>query len=132
MADGTNIPAWIALFTGLYALSAAIGEISNPGTWARMIDDLTRSSGLRFVTGILLIGLGAAIYLASPWRPDDWLAILATVIGGGMVAKGVLFLAFGEPFLRLAQEIMKAANRAWAMLSGVMGIALIALAALHL
>ncbi|WP_421993090.1 hypothetical protein [Qipengyuania sp.] len=35
MADAIDIPAWIALFFGLYALSAAIGELRMPGGWRR-------------------------------------------------------------------------------------------------
>ncbi|MDG2004105.1 MAG: hypothetical protein P8J20_12320 [Novosphingobium sp.] len=128
MADAQDIPAWIALFMGVYALAASIGELVRPGSWEKMLSDFRDDSGLRFLTGIVLIALGAAIYLVSPWRPDDWLAILVTVMGGGMVAEGAIFLAFGEPFIRAAKVMMGWANRGWALFSAVMGIALIAVA----
>lgn len=128
MADGQDIPAWIALFMGVYAIAASIGELHRPGSWAKMLAAFRTDSGLRFLTGIFLIALGAAIYLVSPWRPDDWLAVIVTVIGGGMVVEGAIFLAFGEPFVRAAQVMMGWMNRAWALFAAAIGIALIAVA----
>jgi hypothetical protein len=120
MADGIDIPAWIALFIGLYSASAAIGELRHPGGWVGMVAHFER------------LGLGAAIYLVSPWRPGDWLAVLVTVIGGGMVVEGALILAFGDNFLAFARRLMGAANRLWAGLSLLLGAALIVVALLRL
>ncbi|MEG9267173.1 MULTISPECIES: hypothetical protein [Qipengyuania] len=132
MADGIDIPAWIALFIGLYSASAAIGELRHPGGWVGMVAHFERDLGLRFLTGIVCLGLGAAIYLVSPWRPGDWLAVLVTVIGGGMVVEGALILAFGDNFLAFARRLMGAANRLWAGLSLLLGAALIVVALLRL
>ena len=132
MADGIDIPAWIALFIGLYSASAAIGELRHPGGWVGMVAHFERDLGLRFLTGIVCLGLGAAIYLVSPWRPGDWLAVLVTVIGGGMVVEGALILAFGDNFLAFARRLLGAANRLWAGLSLLLGAALIVVALLRL
>ena len=132
MADGIDIPAWIALFFGLYAASAAIGELRRPGGLAAMIAQFERDTGLRFLTGIICLAIGAAVYLVSPWRPDDWLAMLVTVIGGWMVAEGVLILAFGDWFIGFARRLMGAANRVWALASLLLGVALIVAALLRL
>ena len=132
MAEGIDIPAWIALFIGLYSASAAIGELRHPGGWVGMVAHFERDLGLRFLTGIVCLGLGAAIYLVSPWRPGDWLAVLVTVIGGGMVVEGALILAFGDNFLAFARRLMGAANRLWAGLSLLLGAALIVVALLRL
>jgi hypothetical protein len=132
MADGIDIPAWIALFVGLYSASAAIGELRHPGGWAGMVAHFERDLGLRFLTGVVCLGLGAAIYLVSPWQPDDWLAVLVTVIGGGMVVEGALILAFGDTFFAFARRLMGAANRLWAGLSLLLGAALIVAALLRL
>ena len=132
MADGIDIPAWIALFIGLYSASAAIGELRHPGGWVGMVAHFERDLGLRFLTGIVCLGLGAAIYLVSPWRPGDWLAVLVTVIGGGMVVEGALILAFGDNFLAFARRLMGAAYRLWAVLSLLLGAALIVAALLRL
>jgi hypothetical protein len=128
MAQGTDIPAWIALFFGIYSLAAAIGELHRPGSWLVMLESFRTDSGLRFLTGIFLIALGGAVYLTSPWQPDDWLAVLITVMGGAMVVEGAIFLAFGEPFMRAAKTMMGWVNRGWALLAAAIGIALIAVA----
>ncbi|MBX7459807.1 hypothetical protein [Qipengyuania huizhouensis] len=125
MAEGVDIPAWIALFMGLYALAAGIGELRHPGGWAAMLEDYERNTALRFLTGIVCIGLGGAIYLVSPWRPDDWLAILITILGGWMAAEGALILAFGDGLMRLARRLMGKANQLWAWFSLILGAFLI-------
>lgn len=131
MADTQDISAWIALFIGLYALGAAIGELRSPGSWAAMLDEFETNEALRFLTGIVVLALGATIYLVNPWRPDDWLSIVVTVIGGGMVVEGVVILGFGRPFLHFASAMMGAVNRAWALLSAGLGLVLVCVAMLR-
>ncbi|WP_421993088.1 hypothetical protein [Qipengyuania sp.] len=87
---------------------------------------------MRFLSGIVCIALGAAIYLVSPWRPDDWLAVLVTVLGGWIAIEGALILAFGDSFLAIARRLMGAANKLWAWLSLLMGVVLIAAALIRL
>ncbi|MEX0341501.1 MAG: hypothetical protein AB3N06_02855 [Erythrobacter sp.] len=132
MADAIDIPAWIALFFGVYALSAAIGELRRPGGWAALLVHFERDIGLRFLTGIVCLGFGALIYLVSPWRPDDWLAVLVTVLGGWMALEGALLIAFGDVFLAIARRLAGAANKLWAWLSFFIGVGLIAAALIRL
>jgi len=132
MAEGLDIPAWIALFMGLYALAAGIGELRHPGGWAAMLEDYERNTALRFLTGIVCIGLGGAIYLVSPWQPDDWLAIVITVLGGWMAIEGALILAFGDGIMRFARRLMGKANQLWAWFSLILGAFLIATALFRL
>lgn len=131
MAETADIPAWIALFMGLYALAASVGELRNPGSWAAMLDEFEKRAGLQFLTGIVLLSLGAAIYLVNPWNPQDWLAVLVTVLGAGMVLEGAMMLAFGRVFMHFANSLLGAVNRVWALMSGVIGIVLICLAMLR-
>ena len=128
MAATQDVPAWILLFVGLYSLAAAVGELRQPGFWAKMLTDFERSPGLRFVTGFFLMSLGAAVYLVNPWRPDDWLAVVVSVLGGVMAAEGALILAMGDRFLGFARVLIGRASKAWAGFSAVLGFALIALA----
>jgi hypothetical protein len=123
--DPTNIPAWIAFFLGLYALASGVGEIRNPGGWAAMIGDFERSPAARFVTGFACIAVGAAIYLAAPWREGDWLAIVVNILGGVAVAEGILILAAGDRFVALARRLLGNATGAWAGFSVVFGMAAI-------
>src|SRR5688572_32956538 len=93
MAVTSQLPAWIALFLGLYWLAAGVGELRGPNGWWMMLKEFERSPALRFVTGFVTLAFGAAIYLVNPWRPGDWLAIAVSVIGGIHVAQGLLILA---------------------------------------
>lgn len=131
MAEAQDISAWIALFVGLYALGAAVGELRSPGSWAAMLDGFENNEALRFLTGIVVLALGATIYLVNPWRPDDWLSIVVTVLGGGMVVEGLVILGFGRPFLHFASLMMGAVNRVWALLSAGLGIVLVCVAMLR-
>lgn len=131
MADSQDISAWIALFTGLYALGAAIGELRSPGSWAAMLEGFENSEALRFLTGIVVLSLGAAIYLVNPWQPADWLSVVITVMGAGMVLEGVVILAFGKPFLHFASKLIGGVNRGWALLSAGIGVVLICVAMLR-
>lgn len=131
MAETADIPAWIALFMGLYALGASVGELRSPGSWAAMLDGFENNEALRFLTGIVVLALGATIYLVNPWNPEDWLSIAVTVMGGGMVLEGVVILGFGRPFLHFASLMLGTVNRTWALLSGVLGAVLVCLAMLR-
>jgi hypothetical protein len=132
MAATIDLPAWIALFMGLYSLAAAIGEWRQPGFWAAMLADFERTPALRFLTGFVVLFMGGAIYMASPWRPGDWLSVLVTVLGGAMALEGALILAMGDRFLGFARLLIGRASRAWAAVAALMGIALIAVALIRL
>lgn len=129
MAHPSDIPAWIALFMGIYSLAASVGEWRAPGFWASMLADFERQPALRFLTGFFVLSLGAAIYLVNPWQPGDWLAVLVTVLGGVMALEGALILAAGDRFLLFARWLISRASPAWAALSALIGVALIAVAA---
>ena len=129
MAETNDISAWIILFFGLYSFAASIGEWRTPGLWASMLQDFERQPGLRFLTGFFLLSLGAAVYMVNPWRPDDWLSILVTVLGVVMALEGAVILALGDRFLTLARWMIGKANRFWAAFSAILGLALILIAA---
>lgn len=131
MAETADISAWIALFMGLYALGASLGELRSPGSWAAMLEGFENNEALRFLTGIVLLALGAVIYLVNPWDPADWLSVLVTVLGAGMVLEGIIMLAFGRPYLHFANKLISAVNRGWALLSMGIGIVLVCVAMLR-
>ncbi len=123
MVDEGNISGWIALFMGIYAISAGIGEVRQLGFWAKMVRDFARNRALQFLTGFVCLAVGAAIYLVNPWNPDDWLSILITVLGGWIVIEGAIILAFGDKFLTFAAGLMQG-GRLWAFFSILIGIGL--------
>lgn len=125
MAQTSDISAWIAVFVGLYALAAAVGELRSPNTWWTMLKDFERNPALRFLTGLVLLALGATIYLVNPWRSGDWLAIAVSVTGGLAVAEGLLILAAGERFLLLGRALLGRGGRGWAAFAALFGVAAI-------
>ncbi|QZH73992.1 MAG: hypothetical protein JY451_09475 [Erythrobacter sp.] len=131
MAQADSITSWIALFTGLYALGAAIGELRSPGSWAAMLDGFENNEALRFLTGIVVLSLGAVIYLVNPWQPQDWLSVLITVMGAGMAVEGLVILGFGKPFLHFASRLFGKVDTVWALLSLALGIVLVCVALLR-
>lgn len=133
MAEPSQISAWILLFMGLYALAAAVGELRSPNGWWLMLKEFERSVGMRLLTGIVTLALGAAIYLVNPWVPGDWLSVAVSALGGLMVAEGLLILAAGDRFLHMSRALIGRAGRAWAGFAALLGIVMIlfALSRLH-
>ena len=125
MADAADIDAWIALFLGLYILAASVAELRAPGTWNAMVDDFAQTTALRFVTGVFTLSLGAAIYLVSPWNPDDWLSVLVSVVGGIAVAKGLLLIAAGDRIMRLGHAMLSRNAKLVAGITALPGAALL-------
>jgi hypothetical protein len=132
MASNSDISAWIALFIGLYALAAGMGELRNANSWWAMLKEFERGPALRTVTGLVALTVGAAIYLVNPWVPGDWLSIAVSVIGGIAVAEGLLMLAAGERFLHLGRMLLGHWGRAWAVLSVSIGVVAVLAALLRL
>jgi hypothetical protein len=127
-----DYPAWIVLFTGVYAISASVAELRQPGFWLSMVEDVTNSSAIRFVVGIMLIAIGGALYLIGPWASDDWMFILVKVLGAWMVIEGALILAVGDAFMRFASAMMGSATKLWVGISLLLGLAMAGFAAARL
>ena len=125
MAEPFDVPAWIALFLGLYALSAAVGEFRRPGLWMAMVQEVERSAALGLVIGLICIALGAAIYLVSPWQPGDWLSVTISVVGGACAVEGMLILAAGDRTLGFARSLFTHGRMVWPGLSALIGFGFI-------
>jgi len=132
MGNAANITGWITFFIGLYSLAAGIGELRQPGFWAGMIREVRASSAIQFLTGMFLITLGAAIYLANPYDPKDILSILITAMGAFMFLEGAAIMAFGDWFLSIAGKMLNSGNKIWAIFSILIGIAAIFVALVRL
>ncbi len=125
MAQGWDIAPWIMLFMGLYALAASAGEFRQPGHWAALLDDLERSPAARFAIGLLTLTIGALIYLANPWRPGDWIAMIVSVLGAFAIVEGALLLASGDRFLAFARKLLGRGQRGWAGFGALAGAAML-------
>ncbi|GAA4043255.1 hypothetical protein [Parerythrobacter jejuensis] len=125
MATAATLPAWIALFLGLYTLAACVAELRTPGGWDSMIAELDKSFLARLISGAFALTLGATIYLVTPWNPDDWLSILISVIGGLAVAKGLVLIAAGDRTVALYNRFFKGRTGLIAGIDAVLGAALV-------
>ncbi|MCB2088699.1 MAG: hypothetical protein R3E18_10790 [Sphingomonadaceae bacterium] len=129
MQDTTQTSEWIMLLMAVYALGASAGELLRPGSWAAMLDDFAKARATSFLTGMVLIAMGGAIYLVTPpWGSGDWVDILIKVTGGGMVVEGFAVLAVAETFMTFSRRIIGNGGRGWAAISLVMGAVLAAVA----
>lgn len=128
IAEPNDIPASIALIIGLAALAAGVGELRAPGGWRAMTGEFDASPALRLLAGLFCLATGAALYYVNPWQPGDWLALAVSVIGGLMVAQGLLLLASGTRLMRLARRATDGAGPLLAGASAVIGFAFIAAA----
>ena len=128
MATNETTATWIALFLGLYILAAVYAELKRPGNWAGMIEEMSGSKSLRLLAGIIAFTMGAAIYLVTPWRPDDWLSVAVTILGALAVAKGVLLIAASDGTLKLFKRVLSGKTTMIAAFDGLIGVALILVA----
>ncbi len=131
MPDLTVAPAWTALFLGLFALFAGIGEWRRPGHWQTLIEEVAGSPALQLATGLLELFLGAVIYLANPWASPDWLSSTMSVIGGLMCIEALMVVAFSDVYLAFWVRRFGPLSRLWCLSSMVIGLVLIAVGALH-
>ncbi|AKH44045.1 hypothetical protein FHS61_001361 [Altererythrobacter atlanticus] len=128
MAANMDIPAWIAFFIGLYALAGGAGELRVNGLYLDILSELEHSPALRFVTGVVCLSLGAAIYLSNPWNLDDPLAMVVTIMGGLIAAEGGALIAVGDRFMALARRIVGVKGEFWAWVSTALGAVLVMIA----
>lgn len=131
MVTELDYPAWIILVFGIYSLAAGTVEFRQPGFWTSLIGDLDKIPALRFLTGVVCLGIGTPLYLIAPWG-DDWMLILVKVIGGWMVIEGALFLAIGDWFIRFARGLMGVSIKLWAIIAIAIGLAGIIAAGLRI
>lgn len=122
MAHTTDAATWSALLLGLFLMASAVAELRRPGLWRGMLQEVEGSGALQLMLGMVELALGAAIYLANPWNPADWLSAFMTVIGGLMIVEAVIFLAFADRYLRFWIPRLGSDWRGWAVISLLIGL----------
>lgn len=131
MPDLTLAPAWTALFLGLFALFAGVGEFRKPGHWQQLIEEIVASPALQLATGLLELFLGAVIYILNPWSSPDWLASALSVIGGLMCLEALAVIAFSDVYMAFWVRRFGPLSRLWCCCSIALGVVLVAVGALR-
>jgi len=124
MAPETDLTGWSSLLLGLFALAACIAEFRRAGTWKTMLEQMVASPAIILNVGLLELVLGAIVYLANPWAPQDWLASLMKILGGLMMLEALVTLAVGDLYLDFWLKHVGEALRAWAVVILLVGVAL--------
>lgn len=126
MPDLSLAPAWTALFLGVFALFAGIGELRQTGHWRKMLNEMATSPALQLITALLELFLGAAIYIVNPWASADWLSSAMSVLGGLMIVEALIVLAFSDLYMAFWLRRFGPLSRLWAWFSVVLGLVLAA------
>lgn len=128
MPDFALAPAWTALFLGIFALFAGIGELRKPGHWQKMLEEISASPALQILTALIELVLGAIVYLVNPWASPDWLSSAMSVLGGVMCLEAIVILAFSDVYTAFWLRRFGPLSKLWVAISMLFGLALIVLA----
>ncbi|GGZ14706.1 hypothetical protein [Novosphingobium colocasiae] len=131
MPDMNLIPAWTALFMGLFGFFVGIGALRRPDHWERLLAEIAASPALQVVTGLVEMAIGGVVYLANPWDSADWLSSALAVVGGLLVLEALAIIAFSDIYLAFWVRRFGPLARLWAWCSIAVGVAAMVIAALR-
>lgn len=109
----------LAQIIGLYLLLEGAVVLARKKFIVNIVDDLSNNKALMFVTGAMVFILGLLIVLNHNVWETSW-RIVPTIVGWGMVIKGIL--VFFVPKVMIGRARMFAKNRNLAVLAGVVAI----------
>ena len=124
MQDMGDPTAWSSLLLGLAALAAGSGALRKPGVWQTMIGEVEGSPALTFLSGMLELVVGAAVYLANPWAPADLLTCLLKSLGGLMMVEALAILFACDLYSQMWLRSLGNFHRGWAGTTTALGLAL--------
>lgn len=124
MQDMGDPTAWSSLLLGLAAVAAGAGALRKPGMWQTMIGEVEGSPALQFLSGMLELAVGAAVYLANPWLPADLLTCLLKSLGGLMMAEALAILFACDLYSHLWLRSLGNFQRGWAGATTALGLGL--------
>ena len=90
----------IAIFLGLYMLSAGIGLLTDLKGYASVMDDFLEFIGLTYIAAVAAFFAGATLVaIHNIWSTP--LEIIVSLVGWAALIEGVLMLAFRRPFFTI-------------------------------
>lgn len=124
--------AWSGLLLGLLALFAGIGALRQPGLWLRMANEIEASPALQLVSAMVELVIGALVYLANPWLPEDVFSCVMKAVGGFMMAEALMVAGFCDLYLHFWLKNLGALDRRWALVTVLWGLGLSVAASLRM
>jgi len=124
MQDMGDPTAWSSLLLGLAAVAAGAGALRKPGVWQTMIGEVEGSPALQFLSGMLELAVGAAVYLANPWLPADLLTCLLKSLGGLMMVEALAILFACDLYSQMWLRSLGNFHRGWAGATTFLGLVL--------
>ena len=131
MVEASNFTAWSALLLGLFAMSAAIGALRQPGIWQTLVKEVEDSPALQMISGVAELAAGAAIYFVNPWIPSDILACVMKTIGGLMMIEAFAVVGFSDIYFHFWLKNLSFMHRGWAIASLLAGVGLTVAGSFH-
>ncbi len=105
---------------------AALAALLMPARMITVLADLERSPALIFLAALFAIVLGLVmIVLHSLWT--DFPAILVSLLGWAVIAKGIVLLAAPEGIMKLAAVFTPAHIRLWGVVVLILGAVYLAI-----
>jgi len=109
----------VAKILALTYISAGIAALSGKISFSKMIEEYENSPALLFVTGFIAISLGMLLVeYHNIWRAN-W-TVLVTLVGWGMLLKGVALIAFPQTLSYFKSWCKNA--RAWGIFMIALGL----------
>lgn len=110
----------LAQVIGIYLILEGIVVLARRKFVISIVNDLDKNRALMFVTGAMLVVLGLLIVLNHNIWEATW-RVVPTIVGWGMVVKGVLILFIPGIVLDMARAFGRKRNAA--ILAGVVALA---------
>jgi len=115
-----DISLLLAQVIGLYLMLEGLVVLTRRKFVMNIVDDLSNHKALMFITGAMVFILGLLVVLNHNVWEASW-RVVPTIIGWGMIIKGVLIFFVPNMVMMKAKKFAK--NRNLAILAGIVALA---------
>lgn len=100
MLDTYTLTQTIAIFLGIYMLSAGVGLLTDSKGFASVMDDFIDNLGLTYIAAVVAFFAGATLVaIHNLWSTP--LEIIVSLVSWAALIEGVLMIAFRRPFFTI-------------------------------
>lgn len=98
---------YIAKLFGLGYLAVGIGFLINMKYYKKVLETFMKSPALSYVTGLLILIVGAVGLMAHNVWEGEWYVLLVTIFLWLMTLKGVVYIVLPEHLMKLGKYMFK-------------------------